>query len=885
MAITLGSTAATQGVDFSTTVSGAAGTPSLVNGADGVFSFDGTKLTARGDRLTPGTSTVVFEDYVVTSGIPSRTRASFDIAVARASAVAPVSITVPPTVAGASVSVAAAGANLPSGTVFQLLDARGGNPIDPTKLGLAFDKATGALTGTLAAGAGLFDVVVVGMKGITEVARSRRFSAYNDPKYSPILAPVGGGGVVTPPTFSRMATTQAADTSNNAALISALAANNARPSYALAANTSRTIAWKLGAVAAPGAFIAYIVDKSGYTAVAEQSLDSTNGTDGVWSRLTDALVFPAGGTSSQGAANTRQIALVPNGPASWVRLTLTHTASANVYYPAVYQRPASGLSDVWLGVGASLEGYGMWSKDMEDAMIASSLTTDPVFLRYAVGGTTVSTIKNSPAEVAATHWAGLFDYVIVGNATGNDTSNNQPISGTSQATINAIRANYDILINGFPGKIVFAVRMTYRAYSGVTPTAQAGGSLPFNQQIVDPSVAANQAFAYDSGLGIPRVDLYSAGLLNRGSLNSGDPVHYSTYVWYQAELVRTAVRFAYTGVWPASFIETQVAKAESTALTADINEAQYSVDSLATSSAKTAFQNRLAALSGPANLGISGTPGVATQGAAYNYTPTTTGGTAPVTYALSGTALPAGLSFSTSTGAITGTATAVANTTGIVITATDSSNPVKTASQTIAINVVAAGAYLISDTFATGSDTDLVNHTPDVGGAWAASTASTVFVSAATGRGRKGASTAGIYATYLNATAPTAANYDIDLDVQFPTVFSFFIVLRALSDANNVFAGYSTSNGWTLGTRISAQNATVNNTAFTAPAGATSYHLKVQVRGNVMTLLVDGVSKATGTITAAPGTLVGIEYPTTSFAGSDTVGPQFDNFRVTENPA
>lgn len=363
-----------------------------------------------------------------------------------------------------------------------------------------------------------------------------------------------------------------------------------------------------------------------------------------------------------------------------------------------------------------------------------------------------------------------------------------------------MRTNYDSLVTAFPGKIVFPVRTTYRAYSGVSPTAQEGGSLPFNQQIVDPSVAANQATAYDSALAIPRVDLYSAALLNRGALSSGDPVHYATYAWYQAELVRTAVRFAYTGAWPASFIETQVAKAEATALSADINEAQYSVNSLAASNAKTAFQIRLNAISPP----TTGTP----------------------------------------------------------------------------------GAYLINDTFTTASDVDLSAYTPEAGGTPTASTASTIIVSAATGKARKGpATTGGVYATYLYPTAPTAANYDIDIDVQFPTVFSFFLVFRALSDANNVFAGYSASNGWTLGTRLSSTNTTVNNTAFTAPAGTTSYHLKVQVRGDVMTLLVDGVVKATGTITAKPGTLIGLEYPTTSFAGSDTVGPQLKGFHVMENPS
>lgn len=682
-----------------------------------------------------------------------------------------------------------------SGTVGQVFTGADGVVANGTITGRRWlldgvQVSTASTYVSTAAGSLALEVTALGVNGVSITATS-----------TAVTVSASSGA-----TFSRVATTQAADTSNNTALISALAANNARPSYTLAANTARTIAWKIGAVAAPGAFIAYIVDKSGYTAVAEQSADSTNGTDGTWTRLTDAIVFPAGGTSSQGAANTRQIAMVPAGAASWVRLTLTHTASANVFYPAVYQRPTSGLSNVWLGVGASLEGYGMWSKDMEDAMVAAYPAQDPVFLRYAVGGTTVSTIKNSPAEVAATHWANLFSYVIVGNAIGNDITNNQPISGTSQTTINTIRTNYDTLLNGFPGKIVFPVRTTYRAYSGVSPTAQAGGSLPFNQQIVDPSVAANQSSAYDSALAIPRVDLYSTALLNRGSLNSGDPVHYSTYVWYQAELVRTAVRFAYTGAWPVSFIETQVAKAESTTLAADINEAQYSINSLGTSSAKSALQARLSAIAAPAP--------------------------APA---------PA----------------------------------------------PASATVVLQDSFtvpaATASDTSLDAHLPEIGGAWTI-LAGTFVVSKATGKVHKGPSMTG-YSLAVNATKPTTANYDIETVMDFPTVVSLFGTTRTLNVDNNVYFGYSASNGWTVGKRSAAANSPIGSSPFTAPAGATSYIVLLQVRGDTFTLLVDGVQKVTGTITGAAGDAVGIEYPTGTFSGSDTVGPQANSFKLTEYPA
>lgn len=73
-----------------------------------------------------------------------------------------------------------------------------------------------------------------------------------------------------------------------------------------------------------------------------------------------------------------------------------------------------------------------------------------------------------------------------------------------------------------------------------------------------------------------------------------------------------------------------------------------------------------------APLTITGTPPAATQNSPYSYTPSTSGGYGTKTFALTGT-LPAGLSFSTSTGSIAGTPTAQGTATGLNITVTDSS--------------------------------------------------------------------------------------------------------------------------------------------------------------------------------------------------------------------
>ena len=93
-------------------------------------------------------------------------------------------------------------------------------------------------------------------------------------------------------------------------------------------------------------------------------------------------------------------------------------------------------------------------------------------------------------------------------------------------------------------------------------------------------------------------------------------------------------------------------------------------------------------------LAISGTPAGGTVGSVYSYTPTVSGGSGTRSFAASGTALPPVLSISSTTGAITGTPTAAATTSGIVITVTDSSG---STSQTVSIAIAAASASVTAD--------------------------------------------------------------------------------------------------------------------------------------------------------------------------------------------
>jgi hypothetical protein len=106
-----------------------------------------------------------------------------------------------------------------------------------------------------------------------------------------------------------------------------------------------------------------------------------------------------------------------------------------------------------------------------------------------------------------------------------------------------------------------------------------------------------------------------------------------------------------------------------------------------------------------AALSISGTPSSATIGSAYSFTPTAAGGSGTRTFSYSGTSLAGfGLSFDTTTGAITGTVSGSPGTITGTITVTDSSG---SANLPITVSVSAAAAIPVNSVApaVTGSGT------------------------------------------------------------------------------------------------------------------------------------------------------------------------------------
>ncbi|WP_158876895.1 putative Ig domain-containing protein [Antarcticirhabdus aurantiaca] len=145
-----------------------------------------------------------------------------------------------------------------------------------------------------------------------------------------------------------------------------------------------------------------------------------------------------------------------------------------------------------------------------------------------------------------------------------------------------------------------------------------------------------------------------------------------------------------------------------------------------------------------APLAISGAPASATVGGAYSFTPSVTGGQGARSFSLSGS-LPAGLSFSSSTGAITGTPTTAGTTSGLAITVTDDSGSATLPG--LAITVAAAAQTLQALTLSVTSATVGSPFTAEIIGKTAGSTVDL------TGPGAAGLSRSG---TTVSGTPTTA---------------------------------------------------------------------------------------------------------------------------------
>lgn len=444
-----------------------------------------------------------------------------------------------------------------------------------------------------------------------------------------------GAGVVgrltdiTPVSNWRVPVQAACDSAADSALVSALVAagsDKSRPSYAVAANSTRTIAWRLGQILSPGGLLSFVCDGPSPTVTMAYSDDSTDGANGTWTNLGFAMVSPTAFYTGR-----RQPVVLPARAAGrWVRLVIQNPSTTIAYNisPLVHQLQTDKVrNDAQLIMGASQTTNGFLSAVYEAAIIAGFPTSDPIVFNYGEAGETASGIlANCSPAISA--FSSFVSRVYLDNLIGNDITGAQPISDDSPSSLTTMRSLVDQIVAAFSGWNIFTSDITFREYTGVTPSAPDNGSLPYNQQIMWPAILADNPDCFDKALGVSRINLYSWALYNRNWLQ--DQIHYSNYSTYRAELVRTMEGRVRNSKWPDSYALMLVKRLEIERLYHLKREAGYAVSSLPASSTKTALQARIDAVTNllPSRMKISHGPDANAPPAPWTNTARTTVGAA-----------------------------------------------------------------------------------------------------------------------------------------------------------------------------------------------------------------------------------------------------------------
>jgi len=502
------------------------------------------------------------------------------------------------------------------------------------------------------------------------------------------------------------AVTDSAGDSTTQTAIQNSSTNKRNAVFSLAANQARTITIPVASVSAPGGLLylsSYIQD-SGLE-------DPTTATESAVQQSTDGGATYSALTLAQGSKLDRGRAYhLPAGPARLVQFTITAASSACSGSVGVFQRPASGVADIWLIEGASFEDRAykpyQWTATLNSVLPAQ----DPMVFNQGYAGQNSQQIRTRtqtdlPNFPLAT--------IVIANQAGNTVTATRPYSAGNSLAL-ALHTEVATLVQSVldAGKIALVQNISYRDYTTAPLVNQnanpENGSLPYNINEVYPALQSKAPEQFDASLGVTYNDVYALLLQNPGWLSS-DGVHlFRANDWaslraYQAQVWAAKV---YGTTLPKSLYEQAVAAAEAGKTQALVNAAQTLLNILTASTAKTALQNRLNAVvvpaSAPVNTAvptISGTPQVgqtltASQGTWSN---------SPTSYAYQWSAGGAAISGATSSTYAPVTADA-GKTITVTVTATNSAGSASaTSAATSAVTAAAAtlSALTLSPTTAT----------------------------------------------------------------------------------------------------------------------------------------------------------------------------------------
>lgn len=332
-----------------------------------------------------------------------------------------------------------------------------------------------------------------------------------------------------------------------------------------------------------------------WTVTAQQSLNSTNGTDGDWTSLT---VTPIWGTPK--ASHLQKID-IPAGAQRWVKFNFTNGDAVTNPLLNVGLRKLNneGTNDYWVIFGASLMEGNMEYKSLHDKA-QTAYGCDPIIFNRAYSGKNIAYVLTNLASIIADHPNSRFFFMHIG---GNDVSGTRPYEDTTTQERLDLSNDFDSLVEDLisTNRVPILTNLTFRDYDRDSlPSAiacygggmQKYGSLPYNENIIEPVIKVRTPKFYDFVNDRSLIDFYSYVLEDQTHLST-DGVHFSLSgkSFMQDHLVATAMKVVHDGSQPTPITrstyntpyedaEYYVGIAEVSELAADIAVAQTWVDKL-----------------------------------------------------------------------------------------------------------------------------------------------------------------------------------------------------------------------------------------------------------------------------------------------------------------
>lgn len=324
------------------------------------------------------------------------------------------------------------------------------------------------------------------------------------------------------------------------------------------------------------------------------SENSSNGIDGDWLALTTEEV------TNYGPEDRLRKVVLPSNKSGWFKFSATNNGFDNNSLGSIGLREFSeGLDDdYWIFVGASIVSMFADYQEMNPTL-HSSYGYDPLIFNHGNSSMTIGWLDDNIEEILALHPKSKFVFVHMG---GNNVSNKRPYSTMTQGDIDDFYNDYYSVIEKIKNanKVPVPSRLTFRNYPH-DPLGKPGvydggmeqnGSLPFNNNIIDPIINELASDFYNSNNSSGYLDLYTFILNNQSILNT-DGVHpsYEGRGDIRSYLYDNLFSFVYQGSFPdaltpmefnnpAEDADDLVAIAENTRELADINVAQDKVNEL-----------------------------------------------------------------------------------------------------------------------------------------------------------------------------------------------------------------------------------------------------------------------------------------------------------------